>query len=573
MQRLCLVSVALFAIHQQYLQLRVEGGCPTNENNEKQNWHFAVFQNKEKGKALKNHVFHSRIVRSEIECSLTCLRHAQCQSFNYQDNNVGARHLCELSDQSRLTRSHDLLQRNGFSYYGSELKPCLHVICQHGGTCNPVFDSMVSPYCCQCEQRYTGQHCQHLKGFRFTNSSSGDHATVPVGGNIEMTSLTVCLRFKASHVEYGISTLVSYVTGDFTAALQLHVNRTIRIYIKDQYSDFPYVSLLDDTWHLVCFTWKTIGGNLSLYSDGLLIGQKQSVHPGLSFNSTGSLVIGQLQKTIGGQFYLNESFLGDITDVNIWKDVLTQSAVEEQSRVCYGQEGDLLDWSAFSNGSLQFHKETNSIPSECSGFDPPTNYDLEFPRRTNEDYVFGPTLPSLSALTVSLFVSLTDDGDKTFFNYFAKGALNEIFIHERRKLFTVRIRGVARQENFHIAPDGLWHHIVVTWENINGTYEVFVNGESMARGEGLENGTTITAGGNVVLGNDRDHSGFQVRDAFVGNISRVNLWDYVLPRETIALLSQRCGKENGEIVAWRDFRAGPSHGVVNIREPSSCKRP
>ena len=128
------------------------------------------------------------------------------------------------------------------------------------------------------------------------------------------------------------------------------------------------MSLLDDTWHQACFTWESIDGNLSLYIDGLLIGQKQNVHPGLTFNSTGSLVIGQLQKTIGGKFYLNESFLGDVADVNVWKDVLTQSVIDEQSRVCYSQRGDLLDWSVFSNGSLQFHKEANSIPSECSGF-------------------------------------------------------------------------------------------------------------------------------------------------------------------------------------------------------------
>ena len=76
--------------------------------------------------------------------------------------------------------------------------------------------------------------------------------------------------------------------------------------------------------------------------------------------------------------------------------------------------------------------------------DPSTNYDLEFPRRTDGDYVYGPTLPALSAFTVSFFVSFTDDGDKTFFNYFARGALNEIFIHERNKYFTVRIRRVAR---------------------------------------------------------------------------------------------------------------------------------
>lgn len=70
-------------------------------------------------KALKNHLFHSKIVRSEMECTLTCLLSAQCESFNYQDNIVGARHICELNDQTRFTRSRDLLQRNGFSYYGS----------------------------------------------------------------------------------------------------------------------------------------------------------------------------------------------------------------------------------------------------------------------------------------------------------------------------------------------------------------------------------------------------------------------------------------------------------------------
>lgn len=130
----------------------------------------------------------------------------------------------------------------------------------------------------------------------------------------------------------------------------------------------------------------------------------------------------------------------------------------------------------------------------------------------------------------------------------------------------------SRSKNFVISPDGLWHHVAVTWENINGTYEIFVDGQLMGRGEGLGNGTHIRTDGNVILGNDKDYNGFKEKDAYTGNISRVNFWDYVLSRETIVLLSKRCGKENGEIVAWRDFRAGTFHGVVNIREPSSCKR-
>lgn len=572
MRQLCLISVALFAIHEYRSQYEVDGGCPASEKNGKQDWRFAVFERKEKDKALKNHVFDSKIVRSEMECTLTCLLNEKCESFNFQDNSVGARHICELNDQTRLTSSHDLLQRNGFSYYGSELKPCLNVICQNDGTCQPVFDSIEAPFCCQCKPRFVGQHCEHLKGFRFTFSRSGDHASVPVKANIKMTSLTLCLRFKASQVKYGISTPVSYVTGDFTAALQFLENRTTRVYVKDQHSDFPYVSLLDDTWHHVCFTWESFGGNLSLYIDGLLIGQKQSVHPGLTFNSTGSLVIGQLQKAIGGEFHLNESFLGEVADANVWKNELTQGVIEKQSGVCYGQGGDLIDWPVFSNGSLQFHREPDSIPSECSGLDPSTNYDLEFPRRTDDDYVLGPRLPVLSAFTVSLFVSFTHPGDKTYINYFGKGYLNEIFIHERKKQFTVRIKSKPRLHNFVVSPDGLWHHVAVTWENIKGSYEIFVDGQLKGQGHGLQNGTLIRNNGRVLLGNDKDGSGFQERDAYKGNISRVNFWDYVLPRKTIMLLSKHCGKENGDIVAWKDFRAGNFHGVINIREPSSCKR-
>lgn len=81
----------------------------------------------------------------------------------------------------------------------------------------------------------------------------------------------------------------------------------------------------------------------------------------------------------------------------------------------------------------------------CSIFpDPFTNYDLEFPRKTDDDYVLGPRLPVLSAFTVSFFVSFTHPGDKTYINYFGKGHLNEIFIHERKKHFTVRIRSKPR---------------------------------------------------------------------------------------------------------------------------------
>ncbi|XP_022797360.1 uncharacterized protein LOC111335643 [Stylophora pistillata] len=570
--QLCLLSVFILILHPERSLLRAEGGCPRNENGGQQNWRHAVYQRKGKGWALKNHVFLSRTVRSEIECSLTCLRHERCESFNYRDNILEGPHICELNDQTRLTRSHDLLPGDGFSYYDSELKPCLKMRCQNGGTCHPVFNSRVAPYCCQCQERYTGDLCQHLKGFRFTNSSSGDHVSVSVGVSIEMTSLTVCFRFKAIPRQYGVSTPMSYVTNDFSCALQLYAKETVRIYIKDQFSDFPYVPLLDNTWHHVCFTWETTGGNVSLYIDGSLIGKKQSVSPGMTFNSSGSIVLGQLQKLVGGEFQKNESFFGDVTDVNIWKIELSLSAIVKLSEGCYSHMGNLISWYAFPTGTEQFDNVTNSISSECLGLNPYFGYDLEFPRRTNEDYVYGPTLSALSAFTLSLFVSFTDNGDKTYFNYYAGVAYNEIFIHERNNYFIVRIKDVKKQHRFAITPDGIWHHLAVTWENTNGSYEIFLDGVTVWSGNELEKGKKIRPGGSVVIGNDQDSIGFQARDAYVGNISRVNLWDHVLPRETITLLSQRCGKESGNEVSWRDFKERPFHGVVHIREPSSCQK-
>jgi len=50
MQQLCLISVALFVIHQHRSQFQVDGGCPASEKNGMQDWRFAVFERKEKGR-------------------------------------------------------------------------------------------------------------------------------------------------------------------------------------------------------------------------------------------------------------------------------------------------------------------------------------------------------------------------------------------------------------------------------------------------------------------------------------------------------------------------------------------
>lgn len=562
--------VVIFVTYRQSWSALVKGHCTAIEVDDS-DWRFAVFERKETDKALANHMIDSKFVLTEMECSLACLRHGHCKSYNYQDE--GKQHLCELNNQAASITPRDLLRRKGFSYYGITSQPCQNTFCQNGGTCQMTFTGQATEYCCYCKEQFQGDICQHFKGFRFTNKSSGDYASVNVKGNTNITALSVCLRFKSSEPNHGTSTPISYATNDTAVAVQLNSKGSVRIAVKDQSRSFDYVSLMDDKWHHLCFSWEHNDGNLTLYVDGLLIEQQQGFQAGLSFHSTGILFLGQHRNTTNERFILDESYTGDITDVNIWSTALSQSVVMEQSRECFGHVGDLVAWTAFSTGHFQFQDSTNIIPTVCEGFDLSANFDLEITERSTENYVLIPmsSIPALSAFTVSLFVSFTDAGSKTYLNYFKSSSFNEIFIYERNNHFIINLKQNKRQHNFVIAPDGLWHHVAVTWENVNGTYEIFVDGQSKAVGGSLITGSTIKAGGIMVVGNDKDGGGFEYRDAFVGNISRVNVWDYVLTRETIALLSRRCGQEVGGTVSWKHVKTGAFYGEVNIREPSSCR--
>lgn len=124
---------------------------------------------------------------------------------------------------------------------------------------------------------------------------------------------------------------------------------------------------MDDAWHHLCVTWEDIYGNLTLYIDGLLVGQKDFA-AGVKIASSGNFAIGQNQNATSKRFILDESYLGDIADVNIWSYVLSESVVAEQSRECFGQVGDLLSWTAFSTSSFQISVGTDGIPAMCKGF-------------------------------------------------------------------------------------------------------------------------------------------------------------------------------------------------------------
>ena len=55
-------------------------------------------------------------------------------------------------------------------------------------------------------------------------------------------------------------------------------------------------------------------------------------------------------------------------------------------------------------------------------------------------------------------------------------------------------------------------------------------------------GYTIKAGGSLVLCQEQDEAGYDFDEdqSFVGNLARVNVWSYVLPKDAIIAFSESC---------------------------------
>ena len=63
----------------------------------------------------------------------------------------------------------------------------------------------------------------------------------------------------------------------------------------------------------------------------------------------GSLVLGQKQDALGGGFQKHQSFIGEMTGVNIWSRVLDEQEIATLSKSCFVEEGSVFKRSDFKN--------------------------------------------------------------------------------------------------------------------------------------------------------------------------------------------------------------------------------
>ncbi|XP_038848269.1 neuronal pentraxin-2-like isoform X2 [Salvelinus namaycush] len=198
----------------------------------------------------------------------------------------------------------------------------------------------------------------------------------------------------------------------------------------------------------------------------------------------------------------------------------------------------------------------NELEKGGSGFKSPEQFKLVLPLRTN--YLYGrmaKSLPEMYSFTLCMWLrSSAGPGIGTPFSYGVPGQANEIVVMEwGNNPIELLINDKVAQLPLSVR-DGRWRHICITWTTRDGLWEAYQDGQKLGAGDNLAPWHRIKPGGAIILGQEQDMVGgrFDATQAFVGELSQVNIWDKVLKPSDILTMANCSSYTPGNVVSWLD---------------------
>ncbi|XP_026056418.1 pentraxin fusion protein [Carassius auratus] len=183
---------------------------------------------------------------------------------------------------------------------------------------------------------------------------------------------------------------------------------------------------------------------------------------------------------------------------------------------------------------------------------------LLFPIKTNTSFVkLLPEEPlSLSAFTLCMRVATELQGDREIILFaYRTPEFDELNVWRRDDgCVALVIQSNGEEAFFHLPPLSTFQtHLCVTWSSASGLTAFWVDGRRSSF-QIYRKGYSIRPGGTVVLGQDPDRylGAFNAEQSFVGEISDVQMWDYVLPGSQIKAVysNQEPYVPKGNVFDW-----------------------
>ncbi|XP_037611562.1 neuronal pentraxin-2b [Sebastes umbrosus] len=187
-------------------------------------------------------------------------------------------------------------------------------------------------------------------------------------------------------------------------------------------------------------------------------------------------------------------------------------------------------------------------------FKSPEQFKLSLPQRTN--YLYGritKSLPEMYAFTLCMWIkSSASPGIGTPFSYGVPGQANEIVLIEwGNNPIELLINDKVAQLPLEVR-DGRWHHICISWTTRDGQWDAYQDGGKLGTGDNLAAWHPIKPGGVIILGQEQDVVGgrFDAGQAFVGELSQVNIWDRILKPVEIQSMANCSSYIPGNVISW-----------------------
>ncbi|XP_062386884.1 zinc metalloproteinase nas-38-like [Sardina pilchardus] len=111
-----------------------------------------------------------------------------------------------------------------------------------------------------------------------------------------------------------------------------------------------------------------------------------------------------------------------------------------------------------------------------------------------------------------------------------------------------------------------WNSFCSTWDSKTGLAQVWLNGKPSVR-KSLFKGGSLTGEPSIVLGQDQDKYGgqFNSKDALIGQLTDVHMWDHVISPSEIKQFSENKYLKGGNVINWKALDYAKYGDVIEER--------
>ncbi|XP_023209826.1 C-reactive protein 1.1-like [Centruroides sculpturatus] len=178
-------------------------------------------------------------------------------------------------------------------------------------------------------------------------SSSGNYPRLRLNQQFpSLNEFTICSWIKPHSIQREFSTFISYATlrsdNEFAVCLS---NKTgtvsVGVNIATEYTEIrcPNIEWTVGEWYHLCVSWFNTNGHLQVYRDGYrcyIYNFNKTIATGDRIYGKGVFIVGQDQDAFDGKYEADQAWIGDIADINMWDEVLTEKQMIEAGK-CEGK--------------------------------------------------------------------------------------------------------------------------------------------------------------------------------------------------------------------------------------------